>query len=714
METKQKIRPASRHLFTIGEDLIQDKYAAVVELVKNAYDADASKVELTFDNTISDYLVVEINDNGHGMSLSDIKNKWLVPSTSNKQYQKVSPKGRVMQGRKGIGRYAVNILGSFLTLETVDNAGELSKIEIDWQRFNEYEYLDEVEILITTQKVDSESGTRLSIKHKKAPALDEDDTFWSIEDIEHLNFELKKLLPPQDDLDSPEFDIIIKTRGYFEKPEEELNEKVKIFSIREFYDYRISGKILANGQASLIYENARDTKIVEHIEIQYDSTDCGTVEIDIRVFDRDKEGIDSLVSNLENSSPKHFVSRLEAKRLLNLVNGVGVYRNGFRIRPLGNPDNDWLKLDSQRVQNPSQKIGSNQVIGYVHIESEEQSGLVEKSARDGLKNDRHYKALVRLTKKIISELENRRYSYRRKTDNKKKNETTRKQIEVLIDSSNISKKVNSMLENIGIDEVHRKEIVVEISKDEESKKELVEELSKTIATYQGQATLGKIVHIIMHEGRRPLNYFINQVPNLSYFTKKFIDTPTDNSREKIENLSKNIVSQTKIFSTLFKKLNPLANKRASKKKEFKLSDTIEASLNIFETEIRSKSIKTRIYGDKSVEVYGWYEDFITIFTNLIENSIYWMNEGNSEIKKIEVIIGKVDGNVRVDLFDSGPGIQGYLIENKDIFEPDFSTKQEGSGLGLPIAGEAADRNNFILEAVESEVGAHFRLKYKGE
>ena len=126
-----KIRPAGRHILTIGRDLIQDPYAAVVELVKNAYDADATKVNIRFSKyEISKELIdgeevilygikIIVEDDGHGMSRTVVTDKWMVPSTDDKQIRKISPKGRIMQGHKGIGRYATALLGNDLFLETV-------------------------------------------------------------------------------------------------------------------------------------------------------------------------------------------------------------------------------------------------------------------------------------------------------------------------------------------------------------------------------------------------------------------------------------------------------------------------------------------------------------------------------------------------------------------------------------------------------------------
>ncbi|WP_424000127.1 ATP-binding protein [Maribacter sp. IgM3_T14_3] len=78
------IRPAARLITTIGEDLIGDSYAAIIELVKNSFDADANYVDITFDYKDNSFLYIEILDDGHGMSRETILTKWLVPATDNK------------------------------------------------------------------------------------------------------------------------------------------------------------------------------------------------------------------------------------------------------------------------------------------------------------------------------------------------------------------------------------------------------------------------------------------------------------------------------------------------------------------------------------------------------------------------------------------------------------------------------------------------------
>ena len=130
-----KIRPAGRHILTIGRDLIQNAHAAVLELVKNAYDADSPDVDIRFRisrDRKSHY--ISIIDHGHGMTRDDVINKWLVPSTSDKLIRRDSPSGRVMQGRKGVGRYAASVLGRDLLLETVTSEGERTEVYVEWER----------------------------------------------------------------------------------------------------------------------------------------------------------------------------------------------------------------------------------------------------------------------------------------------------------------------------------------------------------------------------------------------------------------------------------------------------------------------------------------------------------------------------------------------------------------------------------------------------
>lgn len=285
-----EIRPAGRHVLTIGEDLIQDQYAAIVELVKNCYDADSPDAKIVFKGIREeDCLEIRIEDHGHGMSTKDIIDKWLVPSTDYKLSVRKSPLGRTMQGRKGIGRYAASILGDDLKLETVDSSGTETVLYLQWNQLAQYQYLDQIQVPIESKKTDKTPGTTL-IMHSR---LSEND-YWTRSAFKKLRFELKKLIPPKvEGVFDSDFKIILDFEKFFSREEENVTETIKPYPILDFYDYRISGNILANGSGALIYENNKiKNGAVEQIDFSYGATECGSLSIDIRVYDRDKDAID--------------------------------------------------------------------------------------------------------------------------------------------------------------------------------------------------------------------------------------------------------------------------------------------------------------------------------------------------------------------------------------------------------------------------------------
>ncbi|ELY2785617.1 sensor histidine kinase [Cronobacter turicensis] len=707
-----RIRPAGRHLLTIGRDLIQDSYAAVVELVKNAYDADSPDVHIHFHarKDQSGYIVT-ISDHGHGMTRDIVINKWMVPSTSDKLDRKVSPNGRIMQGRKGVGRYAASVLGEDLLLETISLTGEKTVVFVEWDSFEKAEYLEDVEILVESHQTSSPPGTTLTISGGLS-FLEE----WNEKQFNKLRFELKKLISPANqnfNRNDIGFKITIDVSGF--SSFSDYQEIVEPYPIFELFDYRISGKINSDGIGYLTYVIQKAKNTVEEI-IPIDlrkGTQCGDLFFDIRVYDREAESIDSLIGRGLKDEYGNYVGKLQARRLLNDSNGIGVYRNGFRIRPLGDSDFDWLKLNEQRVQNPSLRIGSNQAIGYVVIQSEEQSGLTEKSARDGLRENTAYENLREITKIVIGKLEERRFDYRRQSGLSKPALKVERELERIFSFESLKKRIKRTLINEGVAEKVASEVIDLISQEEEEKSKAADDIRQAVATYQGQATLGKIINVILHEGRRPLNYFRNEVPRIKKFQKKLFNTGDNKNLEEIINITDGVESNAAVLSELFKRLDPLAAGNRASKKALNIMKEIHGNFSIFREELHANSIEYFLTGDDTLEFFCWSQDLHAIFTNLIDNSIFWMKQISAE-KIIKVDIQSINGSLQyIDFRDTGPGIESSLIDKNVIFDPQFSTKPSGTGIGLAIAGEAAERNGLELIALQSSKGAYFRLQLKG-
>ncbi|WP_306152714.1 sensor histidine kinase [Roseovarius sp. MMSF_3281] len=708
------IRPAGRHILTIGRDLIQDPYAAVVELVKNAFDADSEFVEVEFkaDTERQEYKII-ISDGGHGMSRSDVVERWMVPSTDDKLKRKISPKGRVLQGRKGVGRFAASILGDDLLLETTTENGETTSVFVEWATFEDASYLDQVELLIDTRKSDSKPGTVLTIKGGKV-GLEE----WNEIQFRRLMYELRKLTPPTAAvsgvvLKSEKFDIKLKISGF--EGVQDTEETIDSFPILEFYDYMISGYVDENGIGELTYFTQKiDNASAEQFSVDFSGffeKSCGPLTFDIRVYDRDKNDIDQIIRRGLKDKDGNYLGNLAARQLLNFNNGIGVYRNGFRVRPLGDAQFDWLKLNQKRIQNPSRKVGGNQVIGFVHIDSEERSGLVEKSARDGLKENAAYERLIDVTTKVIEELEIRRFALRRSLDLGKPKSRVEKQIQQLFSDDHIRVDVVTRLERAGIGEAVTKEISDILTRDMAAKNKAAESIRQTVAVYQGQATLGKIVNVVLHEGRRPLNFFKNQVPNLEYWAGVFGDNPTSQNLEQVLPIAKELGHNAEVFARLFERLDPLAAGKRAEARPFNMSEVLNGSLQVFENTLTEVGASSVVEGPLDFELLGWKQDFYAIFTNLIDNSVYWFAEKGTKNPSIMIRFEVSEsGLAYIDYRDSGPGIDKSLIESEVIFDPEFSTKRDGTGLGLAIAGEAASRNGLELNVLESDQGAYFRLQ----
>ena len=703
-----KIRPAGRLILTIGRDLIQDPFAAVVELVKNAYDADSHDVDIEFSRIRGEKgYSVTIADHGHGMSRDDVINKWMVPSTPDKLRRRKSPSGRVMQGRKGVGRYAASVLGKDLLLETVSVEGEKTEVYIDWSYFEKSEYLDDIEILVETSDTADPSGTCLTMTGEDVLLSD-----WNQRQFDRLGFELRRLKSPVGvALSNDDFRINLRVNGF--PGVDGISEIIEPYPIFDLFDYRISGSINSEGMGTLEYSmqkirNSPDESIHFHLG---KPTECGDLFLDIRVYDRDRASIDSLIGRGLKDNSGSYVGNLQARQLLNEYNGIGVYRNGFRIRPLGDPDFDWLKLNEQRVQNPSLRIGSNQVIGFVQIQSDEESELIEKSARDGLRENKAFGRLKEITTNVIGELESRRFQYRRQTDLNRPAAKIERELDSLFSYEELRRDVNLKLSRSGVGQETADEIMGIISRDEEEKNKIADDIRQAVAVYQGQATLGKIINVILHEGRRPLNFFRNEIPNLRHWHKSFLSTGDRKTLDRVVSIGDGIGNNAEVFVNLFGRLDPLAAGKRSRKTSLNLKETISGTLSVFSSEMQSQGVESHVDCPDDFMITAWAQDFYSIFTNLIDNSLYWMNEKNSPEQEISVDV-VTDGNslLHIDYRDTGPGIDPGLIASEVIFEPQFSTKPSGTGLGLPIAGEAAARNGLELKAFESEAGAWFRLQ----
>jgi len=310
---------------------------------------------------------------------------------------------------------------------------------------------------------------------------------------------------------------------------------------------------------------------------------------------------------------------------------------------------------------------------------------------------------------VISKLEERRFVFRRKTGLSNPAKKIEGQLEGLYDYTELKKSISDSLKKAEVSQEIIEDISNIIFQEESRKNDAIEEIRRAVAIYQGQATLGKIINIILHEGRQPLNYLKNQIPNLHFYAERFLKNNDKDSVREIVRLTTGVADNVSIFSSLFSRLDPLAARRRETKSTFSLRDTLKSVISVFESTCNEEDIKVEIQCPDNLKFTGWHQDIHAIFTNLIDNSIFWIVEKKSPKRSILINVVVHNSELIIDYTDSGPGISDELLSSGVIFEPQFTTKPKGTGLGLSIAGEAASRNNLILTAVQNENGAHFKL-----
>jgi hypothetical protein len=174
----------SQLLSELGERLIASRKVALAELIKNAYDADATKCNIWLTDS-GETLVV--NDDGHGMTEQEFRDHWMTIATSNRSENPTSRRyNREVTGSKGVGRFAVRNLGLELKLESVaydPSAGEHYRLvaNFDWRDFDSGSGLNEMEIeyRLFDDVDESDEGTRLQIS-----ALRDD---WSQSELEEVS-----------------------------------------------------------------------------------------------------------------------------------------------------------------------------------------------------------------------------------------------------------------------------------------------------------------------------------------------------------------------------------------------------------------------------------------------------------------------------------------------------------------------------------------------
>lgn len=398
----------------IGKDLINDDNIAILELVKNSFDADAKKVDVKYlnlkyndDKTIDTFSEktsrLIISDDGLGMDLDDIQNKWLNIAYSEKKSNN-RQHNRMMAGAKGVGRFSCDRLGEYLNLYSKKaNSENYILLKIDWKKFEiedekkeiqsvalEYEIISKQELLkrnlpvfnqgVLLEVIKLRSNWIYEIKSNKNKSI------WNTDKLANLKKYLEKLINPNQAFEKNDFGIYLDAPEFVDENESnELHERFigkienTIFEKLDFKTTSIESEIIEDGQVILTTLKDKGQTIFWLKEKNEFFPDIKDLKIFLYYL---------------NTYSKAFFTKQTGVRSVD-YGSIYLFINGFRIPPYGEDGNDWLSLEQRKGQGYARFIGTRDLVGRIEIlDFEKRFNVI--SNREGVEKNDSYHRLTNL------------------------------------------------------------------------------------------------------------------------------------------------------------------------------------------------------------------------------------------------------------------------------------------------------------------------------
>lgn len=753
VKTKHAFKVSSAVKSLLGKDLVTNKYVAVLELVKNSYDAGASDVWVVFEHDDKKGRVhkMKVIDNGSGMNEEDILERWLALGYSEKNegmshdYSDFRSKGvanRTMAGQKGIGRLSCDTLGAALKMTTTTNDGESSYVfPVNWNLFDKDPKIEfqsiELELETTPKQPiklpddrDSANGTILEITELR----DE----WPHKDLERLTQYLQRMVNPYSSEIKDTFNIILiadifKSVDFdyekdIKKKEAEgeeaiyrgprpVNGEIKntvIDDIKELTT-RISCVIEGDKISTSLYDKERLIYTISEHNRFHQLSDCKTD-----------------IFFLNTHAKTRFTSRMGVRPVN--FGSIYVYKNYFRVLPYGDEGNDWLSLDRQKTQGYARYLSTRDTIGRVSIkdtegvfrEASNREGFIQNEAFAELKEFVTSFAISRLTKFVVGAI---------KWDRKNAPTQEERRIQSLqlvaelagsyAGTPPLSMKVGDELLSI-LEEKMVRDIPDVVSDIESLGKTLREEAKGTAIVERAEALKTAVEHLqseltaskeqtlfkakaksteefsksILHEVKQSTPSIIKALVRVSYA----LDTAHAPPHVK-EDVRFSLLRTKRIEQ--ISKVGSLANFRTTVDK---ITEDVQRFIRDYITWAADKVTDMRMEPLFDEENKGSKKRFAPLELTIILDNL-WSNSYKAAATKVMFSFHNEGDKVAILVSDNGSGVPSE--NEKRLFTEGFSTRR-GSGIGLYTSRYIAQSNKWELDFVGNkepgqESGACFRL-----
>ena len=675
------IKATSHIINLLGDELIGSDSLAIFELVKNAYDADATKVIITFNDLDTPERNIVIEDNGCGMSPSIIQNVWLTIGTDYKKKQaKISKKfHRTSLGNKGVGRLAVHRLADEILLES-QAEGDLfgSSLTINWKKLiQSEEFIEDLSVEVDEGVVNSFTeghGTRITLTGLKTKK-------WTKAILKELAQKIQNIKNPFLEMDSFEIAILsneIEKQKWLDEAKNPiwiLNNSLYNFNFKIEPSQQEDGRAVfsweyrfnpinfpsdrgltfkqknspANNHMLLkpdVFGNTDKRQNEQHVLLNSDLSLLGPISGIFHVFNQNGKILDLSFGAGKRGAIKDYIKE---------NCGVKIFRDNIRVYNYGESADDWLDLEFAKVQRAGDHFSKKVTIGAIFLDLEKSSnGLKEKTNREGFTDNESY----RLFKSIVQEAFN---VFEREAI------TDRNEIEAFTKDTCVIKKIGlsetiqeleSQLAIKGLQKTFSP-LLKKIKKDYDDMRDVM--LSSGMS--------GLNLSLVFHEVEREVRY-LNQSLNNG-----------DIDVSGIKNRVKSLILLMENFAPIVKQ---------NKKLKITASQLIERVRQIHDTRFKyhniifSSPILTKENSDFKIEGPG--NLLLSSLSNIIDNSIYWVKV-QSELTNEETYHKAIYVGSDTDSFE-GPAIliadtgTGFSMEPDDMVMPFRTMRPEGMGLGL--------------------------------
>lgn len=422
---KIPFRMHPRVFAALGADLVTNDVVAVIELVKNSYDAFAQNVRLRFLDEPSHGMFLEIEDDGIGMTRKVLEDVWFLVATPHKEVNPVVKSGdkeRRVSGEKGLGRLSVARLGKRLHMLTQAPGNPCWEVNVNWSDISQGNDLSKSVAGFRKYRGKSpfvKSGTRLSIYGLSGQ--------WDDDRVSDLKENLSRLISPFADFD--EFKIFL--YGFDDAETGVVEIESPAFLTRPKYSIR--GNADKKGNVKGIYRFAPLAKdaiarrkklemtwqriyeaIQDKVQFQYSSetAHCGPFSFEIRAWD-------IATDDTREIAEKFDFQKSLVRKSIRAHKGISVYRDGILVLPKSDNARDWLGLDLRRVSRVGTRLSTNQLVGFVSIKAEENPHVEDTSDRERLVSCIEVAEFEEILKAVVTLLENERDEDRVRPDREK-------------------------------------------------------------------------------------------------------------------------------------------------------------------------------------------------------------------------------------------------------------------------------------------------------